>query len=66
MNEPLGTPAPDMPDLPPVEPRKSNQGLIIGIVVAVVLCCCCVAIAGLWFGGDYLVQFLNQNFGTTF
>ena len=39
MNEPMGTPA---PELPPAEPRKSNQGLIIGIVVAVVLLCCCL------------------------
>lgn len=28
------------------EPKKSNTGLIIGIVVVVVLCCCCVALIG--------------------
>lgn len=35
MNDPMGTPMMDAP-------KKSNQGMIIGIVVAVlVLCCCC-------------------------
>ena len=30
----------------PVEPKKSNTGLIIGVVVVLLLCCCCVLIAG--------------------
>jgi len=33
------------------QPKKSNTGLIIGIVVAVLLCCCCLIVAG---GGFYL------------
>jgi hypothetical protein len=42
----MENPAPQF--TPQVPPKKSNTGLIIGIVVAVVLCCCCVAvIAGL-------------------
>lgn len=28
------------------EPKKSNTGLIIGIVVVVLLCCCCVLLVG--------------------
>jgi hypothetical protein len=41
------------PQFTPVEqPKKSNTGLIIGIVVVVLLCCCClVVIAGLTFLG---------------
>lgn len=32
----------EMPVTPsPEEPKKSNTGLIIGIVAAVLLCCCC-------------------------
>ena len=30
-----------------VEPKKSNTGLIIGIVVVVLLCCCCLIVIGL-------------------
>jgi hypothetical protein len=29
-----------------VEPKKSNTGLIIGIVVVVLLCCCCLIVIG--------------------
>jgi hypothetical protein len=37
------------PQFTPVEqPKKSNTGLIIGIVVAVLLCCCCLVIAGVF------------------
>jgi hypothetical protein len=50
----------EMPVTPLEEPKTSNRGLIIGIVVAVLLCCCCLAIvAGLWFGGDSLFQSFN-------
>lgn len=50
----------EMPVTPMDEPKKSNRGLIIGIVVAVLLCCCCLAVAaGLWFGGDSLMQSFN-------
>jgi hypothetical protein len=49
----------EMPVIPTGEPQKSNQGLIIGIVVAVLLCCCCLALVGLWFGGDSIMQTLN-------
>ncbi len=52
MSEAPVTPAPE-------EPKKSNQGLIIGIVVAVLLCCCCVVVIGLWFGGDSIMQSFN-------
>jgi hypothetical protein len=35
------------PQFTPVEqPKKSNTGLIIGIVVVVLLCCCCLVIGG--------------------
>jgi hypothetical protein len=29
----------------PAAPKKSNTGLIIGIVVVIVLCCCCIVVA---------------------
>jgi hypothetical protein len=38
----METPVQAMPDAP----KKSNTGLIIGIVVVVLLCCCCLLIAG--------------------
>jgi len=47
MNEPIETPMPEAP-------KKSNTGLIIGIVVAVVLCCCCII------GGIVLYQYLGD------
>jgi hypothetical protein len=35
------------PQVMPVEqPKKSNTGMIIGIVVIVLLCCCCLVIVG--------------------
>jgi len=49
----------EMPVSPSEGPKKSNQGLIIGIVVAVLLCCCCVVIAGGWIYGDQIMQMLN-------
>jgi hypothetical protein len=37
------------PQFTPTEPsKKSNTGMIIGIVVAVLLCCCCLAIIGVF------------------
>lgn len=45
MNEPVGMP-------PLEEPKKSNTGLIIGIVVGVIVVCfCCIVIAA---GGYYV------------
>jgi hypothetical protein len=43
----------------PEQPKKSNTGMIIGIVVAVLLCCCCVIALGGWFYGDQILQSLN-------
>jgi hypothetical protein len=38
-----------IPQVAPLEQtRKSNTGLIIGIVVAVLLCCCCLIIVGVF------------------
>ena len=42
-----------------VPAKKSNKGLIIGIVVALVLCCCCVAVIGVYFGYDKLMQYFQ-------
>lgn len=51
----------EMPVTPQVEePKKSNKGLIIGIVVVVLLCCCCAFVAGGWFYGDQIVQSLGM------
>jgi hypothetical protein len=37
------------PQFTPVEqPKKSNTGMIIGIVVAVLLCCCCLVIVSVF------------------
>jgi len=47
---------PDMPETP----KKSNTGLIIGIVVIVLLCCCCVTAAVLWQFGDQLINAFNN------
>ena len=43
----------------PEEPKKSNTGLIIGVVTVVVLCCCCIAAVALWQYGDALMQALG-------
>jgi hypothetical protein len=54
MSEPMGTPpAPNMFDTPAGPPRKSNQGLIIGIVAAVLVLCCCLPLT-LWIFYQYL------------
>ncbi|CAG0986896.1 hypothetical protein ANAEL_02073 [Anaerolineales bacterium] len=52
----------EMNEMPvsPEAPKKSNTGLIIGIVVAVLLCCCCAFVAGGWFFGDQIVQSLGM------
>ena len=57
MNEPMGTPPAPAPMSE--APRKNNTALIIGIIVAVVLCCCCALIAGAWYYGDAVLQYLN-------
>jgi hypothetical protein len=44
----------------PETPKKSNTGLIIGIVIVVLLCCCCVTGALLWRFGDQLIQSFNS------
>ena len=43
----------------PEGPKKSNTGLIIGIVSAVVLCCCCVFLVIAWQFGDQIMQQLG-------
>ncbi len=52
MNEPAGTPMPEAP-------KKSNTGLIIGIVAAVVLCCCCIFLVVAYQFGDQIMQALG-------
>lgn len=52
MSENLGTPQ----EPQPVEKKKTNTWLIIGIV-AIVLCCCCAVFAGLAYKfGDQLLR----------
>ena len=46
----------------PSEPKKSNTGLIIGIVVAVVLCCCCAAVVAVYQLGDPILQALGVTY----
>jgi LPS O-antigen subunit length determinant protein (WzzB/FepE family) len=54
MNEPIETP------VAPEAPKKSNTGLIIGIVVGVViLCCCCAVVIIGWQFGDQIMNALN-------
>jgi hypothetical protein len=43
----------------PEQPKKSNTGMIIGIVVVVLLCCCCAIALGGYFYGDQIVQSLD-------
>jgi hypothetical protein len=43
----------------PVEPKKSNTGLIIAVVAGVLLCCCCLVLVVGWFYGDAFIQMLN-------
>jgi hypothetical protein len=43
----------------PEQPKKSNTGMIIGIVVVVLLCCCCAIAIGGYFYGDQIMQNLN-------
>lgn len=50
----------EMPVTPGEQPKKSNTGLIIGVVVAVLLCCCCVIALGGWFYGDAIIQSLGM------
>jgi hypothetical protein len=51
----------EMPVTPSTEePKKTNTGLIIGIVVVVLLCCCCAVVAGGWVFGDTIVQSLGM------
>jgi hypothetical protein len=49
-----------MSDPTPVQPKKSNTGLIIAVVV-ILLCCCCVLIGVLgWNFGDSLIKMLGM------
>jgi hypothetical protein len=50
MNEMPGTPE---------APKKSNTGLIIGVVVVVLLCCCCITAVVGWQYGDTIMQSLG-------
>jgi hypothetical protein len=48
------------PQVTPVDaPKKSNIGMIIGIVVVVLLCCCCLVIVG-------VVLFMGPTVGNVF
>jgi hypothetical protein len=59
MSENLGTPQ----EPQPVEKKKTNTWLIVGIVV-IVLCCCCVVIIGLGYKfGDQIFRPILQPFG---
>ncbi len=45
--------------VPPVEEKKTNIWLIVGIA-AIVLCCCCVVFSGLaWNFGDQIIYSLG-------
>jgi len=46
--------------MPPAEPKRSNTGIIIGVVAVVLLCCCCITGVLLWQYGDQLVQVLSS------
>jgi hypothetical protein len=43
----------------PEQPKKSNTGMIIGIVVVVLLCCCCITAVVGWQYGDLIMQSLD-------
>jgi hypothetical protein len=59
METPSMTPTPEPI---PVTPKKSNTGLIIGIVVVVLLCCCCLLSVGLYWGyTTYYSQLMNPT-----
>lgn len=49
----------DYVDFEEIEPENKNNTRTIIIVVAavVLLCCCCLVTA--WYGGDYVVNFLQ-------
>lgn len=40
----------------PVQPKKSNTGIIIAVVVVLLLCCCCIGIAIAYQFGDCLTS----------
>ena len=59
METPTPSATPEPASVQP-EAKKSNTGMIIGIVVVVLLCCCCVlAIGGYWFYTMYSAQLLK-------
>ncbi len=43
----------EMPVAPSEGAKKSNQGLIIAIVVVVLLCLCCIGLIGGWYLWNY-------------
>ena len=43
-----------------IPPKRSNTVWIIVIIVIVLLICCCGVIAGLYFFGDAILQYLNN------
>ena len=43
-----------------MSPKQSNRVWIIVIIVVVLLLCCCGVIAGLYFFGDAILQYLNN------
>jgi hypothetical protein len=52
----------EMNEMPvsPEAPKKSNTGLIIGIVVVVLLCCCCATLGLAWQFGDQVIQAMGM------
>ena len=52
----------EMNEMPvsPEPPKKSNKGLIIGIVVVVLLCCCCATLGLAWQFGDQVIQAMGM------
>ncbi len=51
----------NMQGMPGAQPKKSNVGLIIGIVVAVLLCCCCIVVVA---GGLYMRSQVNNVYSS--
>ncbi len=59
MSQEFGAP---LPPAPMETPKKSNTGLVVGIVIAVVLllCCCCAGVSWyLYNNGDNILRSLG-------
>lgn len=42
------------------QPAARRTWIIIGVVVLVLICCCVALAVGLWFGGDVLIEFIED------